>query len=145
MDSNTSIRIGIRTFYCKHIQEDDLGMEIAWGDNAEVAIETAFANEASCEILDFATKEELVDFLAYDRDVGMARAKTSTHTVEFHNWFDSDERFSDYSSSLHTRVTVEDPHLADFLMEAFVKSRYNSRADALDYLETERDRYSPEL
>ena len=139
MDS-LPIQIKFHLFSCEFHGADDLGMEIAHGDDHEGAINDAFSKEA-LEVRDFDHMDDLEQFLAYSLCVGVA-VKRVDGGIEFHyTWYGSDH----YERTIFTRVYCDNPEVLDSLWKTFQKIQYDPEADAQDWLDTERDRYAPEL
>lgn len=134
------IRIGLRQFEVSFTAADDLGMEIGHGDDSEGAINRAFANE-EVEVHEFDNLDDLVEFLAYDRWIGKARTRIDGGIDFCYNWHGLD-----YSErAVFSRLTCENPAVLDALWKIFQKKQYDPAIDAQDWIDTERDRYSPEL
>lgn len=140
MDIKTPIQVRFHQFECTYNMTDDLGMEIGHGDDPEGAIDGAFSREG-IETHEFAQLSDLASFLGYTRYVGLATRRLEGG-IQFHyGWFD------DYYSEkgIHSRIYCEDPAVVEFVWNLFQRKQYDPMADARDYLDTERDRYSPEL
>ena len=135
-----SLQIKFHLFSCEFHGADDLGMEIAHGDDHEGAINDAFSKEA-LEVRDFDHMDDLEHFLAYSLCVGVAMKRVEGG-IEFHySWYGSDH----YERAIFTRVYCKETAVLDFLWDRFQKIQYDPEADAQDWIETERDRYAPEL
>lgn len=135
-----SLQIKFHLFSCIFHPSDDLGMKIWNGDDREGAINEAFANEPH-EVREFNDLVELTEFLAYSLTVGKAVKKIDGGIEFIYEWFDNDY----IEKAIFTRVYCDDPMVLDTLWRLFQKVKYNPQADAQDWIETERDRYAPEL
>lgn len=136
----TPISISFHLFSCTFHGADELGMEIGHGDDPEWAINDAFSKEA-LEDRDFYDMDDLVEFLSHSLSIGIA-VKRVEGGIEFHySWYGGDH----YERAIFTRVYCKDSAVLDFLWDRFQKIQYDPYKDAQDWIETERDRYAPEL